>query len=109
MKKIILGAIIGFMIAGLFAFKNTKTPTDDNKGLGKVLVIDGKYVFTNADPVQAYETAFTYDVKPASGWTGCPTIEEMAKNSLTNAQKKGLPFDAVIVGSSKTNLAIKFK
>lgn len=107
MKKIMLGTIIGFSVAGLFAFKNTST--EDNKGLGEVLVIDGKYVFTNADPVQAYETAFTYEVKPASGWVGCPTVEEIAKHSLDNAKKKGLPFDAVIVGSSKTNLAIKFK
>ena len=90
----------------IFSFKNHNI-TDESKGLGKVLVIEGKYVFMSCVPMQPYETAFEYSTVVHG--MGCPSISEMAQESIKSAMKKGFPFDAIILGDTKYDLAIKFK
>lgn len=109
MKKLTLLSAFAFGIALtiLFAFKNNNTG-DDQKGLGKVMVIDGKYVFTNCEPVAPYETAFQFTTKVHS-FGGCPSVKDYAEGCVESAKKKGFPFDGVILGNTKYDLAIKFK
>lgn len=109
MKKItVLAAfVLGICLTTLFSFKNN-SESEDKKALGKVLVIDGKFVFTNSEPVAPYETAFQFKTKVGS-FGGCPSSLDVAKAVVESAKKNGLPFDAVIVGSEKYDLAIKYK
>ena len=104
-KSTLIAFLIGSTLSLIFSFKNS-TDTDQ-KGLGKVLIIDGKYVFMSSTPVQPYETAFEYSTVVHG--MGCPSTSDMAKASVKSAMKKGFPFDAVIVGDTKYDLAIKFK
>ena len=106
-KSTLIALIMGLTLAITYSFKNNNT-VDDPKGLGKVMVIEGKYVFTNAVPNAAYETAFQFETKVHS-FGGCPSIKDYAESSVKSAMKKGFPFDAVILGDTKYDLAIKFK
>jgi len=105
--KIIVAFGLGLCISLLFAFKTNNT-VEDQKGFGQVMVIDGKYVFTNSVPVAPYETAFEFTTKVHS-FGGCPSVQDFAEASVESAKKKGFPFDAVIIGNTKYDLAIKFK
>lgn len=109
MKKInfLLAMICGMALMSMFAFSPSKSIDQSDKGLSHVTKIDGIYVFVQSQPAQAYETSFEY--KTVLGGFGCPTITEMAEASVKSAKKKGLPFDAIILGDGKTDLAIRFK
>jgi hypothetical protein len=87
--------------------KNESSSLKD-KGLCQTQMVDGIYVFINSVPSQPYETAFQIETKVAGGF-GCPSISDLAKAVVKSARKNGLPFDAVILGSGKVDLAIKFK
>ncbi len=100
--------ILGIVLLSSYAFKTANTNETDQKGLGKVMVIDGKYVFTNCEPVAQYETAFEFTTKVGS-FGGCPSVKDYAEACVKSAMKKGFPFDAVILGNTKYDLAIKFK
>lgn len=76
-------------------------------GLAKVMVIDGKYIFTNCEPIAKYEIVFEFSAKAISA--GCPDVKQIAKACINGANKKGLPYDAVIVGTEKYDIAIRFK
>jgi hypothetical protein len=104
-KSTLIAFILGVTLILIFSFKTYNT--DDQKSLGKVLVIEGKYVFMSCTPIQPYETAFEYSTVVHG--MGCPSISEMAQASVKNAMKKGFLFDAVILGDTKYDLAIKFK
>lgn len=104
-KQIFPSVLFGSMLALALAF-TTKTSESD-KSLAKVNQIDGKYVFINCRPAVPYETAFEYTTRLSK--MGCPSILEMAEASVKSASKKGLPYDAIIVGDTKLDLAIKFK
>ena len=108
MKKIkLLSAfVLGIALTMMFSFKSNNAG-DEQKGLGKVMVIDGKYVFTNCEPVAPYETAFQF--KTLVHGRGCPSVQELAEGVVESANKKGFPYDGVIVGNTKYDLAIKFK
>lgn len=109
MKKItfITGIILGITLTAFFSFKMYK-PEEDKKGLAKVMVIEGKYVFTNCEPYAPYETAFQFETK-VHGFGGCPSVKDAAEACVKSALKKGFPFDGVILGNTKYDLAIKFK
>ncbi len=104
-KQTITAYIVGSVLTLAFAFTAKKNEID--KSLAKVNQIDGKYVFINCTPAIPYETAFEYTTRLSK--MGCPSILEMAEASVKSANKKGLPYDAIIVGDTKLDLAIKFK
>ncbi len=104
-KQTLLAFILGSTLTLSLAFTQRKSETD--KSLAKVNQIDGKYVFINCTPAVPYETAFEYTTRLSK--MGCPSILEMAEVSIKSASKKGLPYDAIIVGDTKLDLAIKFK
>jgi hypothetical protein len=87
--------------------KNESSSSSDIS-MCKAQMVDGIYVFINSVPSQPYETAFQIETKVAGGF-GCPSINDLAKAVVKSARKNGLPFDAVILGSGKIDLAIKFK
>jgi hypothetical protein len=104
-NKVVLAFICGLALSVIFAF--TQSDNED-KAYGKVQEVDGVLVFMNCIPAQPYETAFEFTTI-AHGGFGCPNISEMAQACVKSAKKKGFPFDAIIAGTTKSDLAIKFK
>ncbi len=84
------------------------SPSLKEKSLGQTQMIDGVYVFVNSIPNQPYETAFQFKTIVVTAFS-CPSIDDIVKDAVKSARKNGLPFDAVIIGSGKIDLAIKFK
>ena len=80
----------------------------DDIGKAKVMVIDGKYIFTNSEPLAKYEIAFDFSTTVAK-LSSCPTPKELAEACVRLANKKGIPYDAIIVGNGKFDIAIRFK
>ncbi|MCX6350521.1 MAG: hypothetical protein NTX03_01525 [Bacteroidetes bacterium] len=78
-----------------------------SKTLANVIEIDGKLVFMKSTQVQPYDVAFQFQTVVHG--IGCPSCQDMAEACVKSAKKKGFPFDAVIVGDEKEDLAIKFK
>lgn len=89
-------------------FSNLRDTTD--RSLCRAVKMSGKYVFMNSEPINDYEVV--YYVK-LSGLVSGGSPTEIASLVLTKALKmekeEGKPFDAVIIGSTKYDLAIKFK
>ena len=105
-KTMIASFLLGIAVTVTVGFKS-KT-TDEKRGLGKVMAIEGKDVFINCEPIAPYETSFQFQTKAVSGF-GCPSVTDIAKAVVKGANKNNLPYDAVIVGSAKYDLAIKYK
>lgn len=106
-KTIILSFLSGVLLTLTYAFTNNNSGEQD-KTLGKINLVDGKPVFVNCAPVVPYETAFEFVTK-AHSFGGCPTVDDFCKESVKSANKKGFPYDAIILGNTKYDLAIKFK
>lgn len=102
-----LGALV---LIGLCAGTESKNGIQEERDLSRanVIVVDGKYVFMKCTPSTPYESSFTYTTKVHS-FGGCPSLMDMAEAGVKSAKEKGLPFDAVILGDTKTDLAIRFK
>ena len=78
--------------------------------LCKAVKMSGKYVFMNSEPVRPYEVV--YKVKLgflASGDNPTEIADLVIRKAMKMERKEGKPFDAVIIGSTKYDLAIKFK
>lgn len=104
-KSTILAFLLGSVLTISLSFTVNKSEID--KSLAKVTPTDGKLVFVNCVPVSQYETAFEFVTKVHG--IGCPTIDDFTKESVKSANKKGFPYDAIILGNTKYDLAIKFK
>jgi len=80
--------------------------------LAKVNKVSGKYIFLNCEPVNEYEVV--YEVKAVPLTTGqVSTLDKISNFVLKKAfkmkKKEGEDFDALIIGTSKFDLAIRFK
>lgn len=102
-KSVIILLITGFLF---MAFKPVEINNDDLH-LAKATEVRGKPVFVNCAPVHAYDIAF--EIKIKVGGFSCPSVLDVANALVKSADKEGLPYDAIIMGSGKTDLAIKFK
>lgn len=105
MKRYMTKFIIVLLASGYFflAFK----PLDNEKTLAKVTEVKGKPVFVNCTPVAPYDVAFDIEIKV--GGFSCPSVLDIANALVKHADKQGLPYDAIIMGSGKKDLAIRFK
>lgn len=106
MKKLLLIAIAVLFFTA-FTFKGD----DDKRGLGRVQKITGKDVYIHCEPEHPYDVVFEVKVVPF-GMT-CPSIADMAdmvvRKALKISDKEDKPFDAVVIGSGKKDIAIKYK
>lgn len=106
-KSKIKTAIASILFMGylLMAFKPVDNVPD--KHLAKATDVRGKPVFVNSTPVVPYDVAF--EIKIKVGGFSCPSVLDIANALVKSADKEGLPYDAIIMGSGKTDLAIRFK
>jgi hypothetical protein len=122
MKNILLGVILGIILSGLLAFTVTKSESNSLKeqdamlqpekdlSLGHVQKMSGKLVFLNCEPVNNYDIAFEIKVISLGSFKSPDDIaNSVVKNALKTSKKDNMEFDAVIVGSGRIDVAIKFK
>lgn len=109
MKKIFLTSSLLLAVL-IFAIGNE--PTKD-LSLAKVNKKSGKYIFLNCEPVHEYEVVYNIEIKFVISSSQMDTTDEIADMVLKRAfkmqKKEGKEFDAIIVGTQKVDLAIKFK
>ena len=103
MKHLLLAASLLFTIPAL---AQTTGPH-----VGRAAQLQGKYVFYYAQPMAAYDVAFTFASTPT--FNGCPNVAELAdaclKSALMEAGAQNRSFDAIIIGTGSRDIAIKFK
>ena len=96
------------VLFSILSFCQTKI----DKSLARVQKVSGKYVFLNCEPINEYEVVYEVKAVPLSANSVSSTykISNFVLNKAFKMEKKqGKDFDAVIIGTSKYDLAIKFK
>lgn len=105
-NKSILSFVMGIIVTLLLSFNYS--PSEKDCSLARVSKASGKWVFIRCEPACDYDVAF--EVSPRGNEN---TPEGIANLIVTDAlkvgKKKGLDFDAVVIGSGKKDIAIKFK
>jgi hypothetical protein len=88
-----------------------KDKTKDN-AICRVKRNEGKYVFIECEPIADYNIAGKYNIAGVGQQIllgTCPGHQEKCDKIIKKANKDKLDFDGVMYGSSKNDLAIKFK
>lgn len=85
-----------------------KSYTDDND-LCVVNKRNGKLVFWNFDPTQEYDVVFTFKGGSANHLLQAEQSANMVKEAIVQASIDKTEFDAIIVGNTERDEAIKFK
>lgn len=92
--------------------KKDNQKKDDQKdySLAKVMKIEDKYVFLNAEPVQDFDIVYQILTFKTGSYNNLDHIANYVMGlALRKKKKEGKDFDAIIVGSTKYDIAIKFK
>jgi hypothetical protein len=90
---------------------NWKDKSNDN-AIARVNKNEGKLVFIECEPLANYDIAGKYNISGAGQQIllgSCPTHQQKVDKLIKKAGKDKLGFDGVMYGSSKNDLAIKFK
>lgn len=102
MKKAIFPILL---IVALFAFS---FKLEKDTSLARVHKTKGKLVFLDCEPVHEYDVVFEFKFKVYTG-----SFEEYRTRGIDAADKyaakESLNYDAIIVGNTKKDIAIKFK
>ena len=88
-----------------------KDKSKDN-GIARVKKIEGKLIFVECEPLTNYDITNKYDVSGVGTQillSACPSHQQKIDKLIKKAGKEKTDFDGIIYGSSKNDLAIKFK
>jgi hypothetical protein len=88
-----------------------KDKAKDN-AIARVKKTDGKLVFIECEPINDYEIVGKYDVSGVGQQLligTCPTHNQKIDKLIKKSEKDKLDYDAIMYGSSKHDLAVKFK
>jgi hypothetical protein len=100
---------LGIAITLLFAF-NYKSNDEKDLSLGRVTRMSGKYIFINCEPTNDYEVVYEVKTVLLGGVTSTNAmVDAVLVNAKKMEKKDPKPYDALIIGSNKYDLAIKFK
>lgn len=83
-----------------------------DNAIARVKKNEGKLVFIECEPQVNYDIVGKYDVSGLSQqilFGTCPNLQKKIDNLIKKSFKDKLDFDGVIYGSSKNDLAFKFK
>jgi uncharacterized protein (DUF608 family) len=105
MKKIVIYITVLLLTIALFSFTNT----NEDKDLCKVNKYSGKYVFWMCEPVAEYEEVFTVKATVSACSKQTSQSESVVKEAIVQSSLSKIEFDAVIVGTTERDVAIKFK
>lgn len=110
-RTALAGSLLVFSVFSVFAQANTR-------GLARVSRIQGYETYVMCDPLRDYTVVFdiTSGAKASSLLTGglvnegvSDKVTQFVNRAVKTAKKEGKEFDAVLVGGSKTAVAVKFK
>ncbi|KAB2913924.1 MAG: hypothetical protein F9K23_15765 [Bacteroidetes bacterium] len=92
----------------------TASFTTDETQQATVKKVSGKYVFYYNEPVQPYETVFTFTttypaLKKGHCYTIAGTADLLMRSAMTEAGAQAKQFDAIIITHGQRDLAVKFK
>lgn len=106
MKKLIQISVI---VTGLFLSLLSFTTGQDERTLGNVRKVQGKYMFTSCEPIKEYEPVF--NVKIGAVWSNSQIndVPEIEKMALKRAMKKNQEFDGLIVNAIDDITAFRWK
>ena len=102
----------------ILELSNLKDTTDFGKGKSddspgviiKAEKISGKYVFVDSEPVRPYEVVYKVKLGIFSRGNNRREIADLViRKAMKMEKKEGKSFDAVIIGPTKYDLAIKYK
>lgn len=88
-----------------------KDKTKDN-AIARVKKTEGKLIFIECEPINDYEIVGKYDVSGVGQKliTGkCPTHNQKIDKLIKKSENDKLDYDAILYGSSKNDLSVKFK
>lgn len=85
------------------------TSYNDDKDLCKVNKYSGKYVFWMCEPIVEYEEVFSVNASVSACETQTSQSENVVKEAIVQSSLSKIEFDAVIVGNTERDVAIKFK
>lgn len=108
MKNTIIFSL-GALVTMIFAFSN-QSPDDKDYSMGRVTRMSGKYIFINCEPSNDYEVVYEVKTVLLGGVTSINAlVDAVLVNTKKMEKKDPKPYDALIIGSNKYDLAIKFK
>lgn len=85
---------------------------EKNNDTARVIKNEGKYVFAECEPIANYDVVGKYDVSGTSHqvlFGECLTQNEKIEKLIKKGNKLKQGFDAVMYGSTKYDLVVKFK
>lgn len=110
MKNTFIAFLTGVLFTSIFAFTNSNNGNEKDLSLAKVNKMSGKYVFMECEPVNDYEIVYELTGFTLGNWDSPKEIADFVfKLARKEKEKQQKEYDAIIVGSNKTDLAIKFK
>jgi hypothetical protein len=89
----------------LLSFSKVK----DDSDLCTVNKYNGKYIFWMCDPVSSYDEVFSIKTTLNTCTRQTAQSDAMSKEAIVQSSINKIDFDAVIVGTSEWDVAIKFK
>ncbi len=103
-----------FTLIALSVFISSKSYSQNNKGLGRVVVLQGKEVYVMCEPERAYEVVDKVNSSVMQLLDVSPTLTNMVNtlvDKAVNKEKKGKvkPFDAIITSDGNNAILVKFK
>lgn len=99
----------GVLLSLMFAF-STKSSDAKDYSMGRVTRMSGKYIFINCEPVNDYEVVYEVKTVLLGGVTSTNAmVDAVMVNAKKMEKKDPKPYDALIIGSNKYDLAVKFK
>ena len=108
MRQFLLVCLLGLP---LLSNAQPEVPAPQAGGNARVSMAQGKYVFCYAQPLAAYEVAFTFttQLQPSERMTLNTVIGQCLTAALTEAGAQLKPFDAILIQPGQRDLAIKFR
>lgn len=89
---------------------NSFAQNEKDYSLSRAQKITGKYVFMYSEPIEKYEIVF--DIQVIFTWSSLNTTTKIAdavyRAANRKSKRKGLEYDAIIIGSTSKDIAIKF-
>jgi len=113
MKKIIISFISGIIVMSFLSFINQNGEKD--LSLARVQRASGKLVFMRCEPINDYDVVM--EVEPFNFGGSKDTPEKIAsfivsrclQKAKGNKKNPDIEFDGVVIGSTRKDIAIKFK
>lgn len=81
---------------------------DSDNALCKVKKYNSVYVFFHSEPIAEYKEVFSFTTSVSSCIRQSSQCDALSKSAIIQAYVSKVDFDAIIIGNTKSDIAIKF-